>query len=156
MVVIWSFRQRREIRGLGDVEIGHTLAEISQRCLCDAVASSAQIDIIEVELKQLVFGEGLAHADCEQHFLHLPFECPVIRQEEVLGYLLRDRRGTDQATAAQAIFDIREQGLSDAERIDTGMAVEILVLGGEKSAPYPQRHSPDRHEKTLLAGKFRH
>ena len=64
----------------------------------------------------------------QKRLLDLALEGALVRQEQVLGQLLRDRRAAlDDAAAA----GIDGQGAQSADRVDAPMLVETPVLGRE-------------------------
>ncbi len=152
MIVVGSLRQRRQIGDLGDRELVNGLAEIVQRSRRDAVIAEAEIDLVEVELEDAVLRERRLDAQRQQRLANLALIGALVREQEVLGHLLGDRRGALLPLAAGA--HIRHHGADDTFGVDTRMLVEILVLGGEKRLDDELGHGLDRHVKPPLAGIF--
>ncbi len=69
------------------------------------------------------------------------------REQEVLGDLLRDRRGTDRAAAGAEILQVDDDGARKTGEIDARMLIEILVFGREERRLDAIRNSLDRQEE---------
>jgi hypothetical protein len=52
--------------------------------------------------------------------------------------------------------DVLDDGADRCEHVDAGMAVEVLVLGGEEGLHHALRDHLERHEDTLLGGVLGH
>ena len=89
------------------------------------IGALAQIDLVDVELKDLVFGEILLDLECEQHFIQLAGDGFFRRQEEVTGHLHGDGRGAlllatgDQIGCGSA---------REAEYIHAGVLIEAIIF----------------------------
>ena len=93
MVVVGRLGQGGEVGGLLQRQLGQLLAEIVERGGGDAVRAHAEIDLVEVELEDLLLGEGALDADGEHRLLELAIELLLAGQQEVLGDLLGDGGG---------------------------------------------------------------
>ena len=155
MVVVRRLRQRGEIGRLFDCEILKRLVEIIQRGRRDAVGADAEIDFVQIKLEDSVFRESPVDPMGEDRFFDLPLIRYFVRQQEVLGDLLRDRRRPDQAPTCTVIPDIGVHGARDAEEVDAFMVIEVLVFRGEKRLLHFQRNGVDRHVKPPFGGVFR-
>ncbi len=154
VVVVRALGKRGEIGGLGDGEFVERLAEIVERGGGDTVGADAEIDLVQIELEDLVLGESLFEADRDQRLFQLAVERDVGGKQEVLGDLLRDRGGADEAAVLHDVHDIVEDGADDAHRIDAAMAVEILVLGREEGIDHAGRNGGDGNVEAALAREF--
>ena len=103
MIIVGALRQGGEIGQLFKVKLVQRLAEIVERGGGDAIGVQTEEYLVEIELDDLVLGEGLLDALHQQRFLQLAFERALVGQEEVLGDLLGDGGGADDlALAAQS------------------------------------------------------
>ncbi len=143
VIIVRALGQRREIGGLGDGQFVERLVEVVERGGGDAVGADAEIDLVQIELENLVLGEGLFEADRDQRLAELAVEGHVRGEQEVLGDLLGDGGGADEAAVLDHVDDVVEDGAHDAARIDAAMAVEILVLGREESLDDARRNGRD-------------
>ena len=85
-------RQEGEISSFRPGEFVQRLIPIT---LCrgrDAIGSTTEIDLIEVELQDLVFGERAFDANGEDRFFKFALDGDVTRQAKILGNLLSDGR----------------------------------------------------------------
>ena len=154
VIVVRRLWQSREIGGLGDGQGVERFIEIVERCRGNAIGALAEIDFIEIELKDSVLREGLLDTESEDRLFHFAFDGDLVGQQEILGDLLGDGRCALKAFALAEGGDVAQHGARHAGEIDSRMLVKILVLGGEKSIDDPARHGGDRHEDTALGGIF--
>lgn len=154
VIVVRTLGKRREIGGFGNGQFVERLVEIVERRGGDAIGTDAEIDLVQVELENLVLGEGLFETDRDQRLAELAVERDVGGQQEVLRDLLRDGRGADKAAVLDHVDDVVEDGAHDAARIDAAMAVEILVLGREEGLDDTRRNGGDGDIETALAGEL--
>ena len=105
------------------------LAEIVIRRRHDAEGAAAHIGAVEIELEDLVLGQVELEPERQEGFLDLALERALVRQEEVLGQLLRDRGAALHDAAAAGVDG---QGAEGADRVDAPMLVEAPVLGRER------------------------
>ena len=144
-------RQRREVSRFRQRQLVDRLAIVVQRRGGDAVVTQAEIDLVEIEFEDLVLRISRLDPEREQHFANLTLERALVGQKEVLGDLLRDGRGALHAAIA---LDQDHGRADDAFRIDTGVAVEILVFRRDESILDQRRDRLDRQEQTALARIF--
>ena len=126
MIIVRRLGQCREIGDLGQRECVNGLAEIIQRRRGNPVITEAEIDFIQIEIKNTIFGEGRFDFERQQHFLDLAVKCLNVGEQEVFGDLLRDCRGP---LPPPGIGDIVHYRTGNSLGINADMAVEILVLG---------------------------
>ncbi len=154
IVVVGCFRQGCEEGCLRNREFAYRLVEIGECGLCHAVGAAPKIDVVEIELENAVLGVGLVDPQREDRFAQLAFNRAVRRQEEILGDLLRDRRAADHAPAGTVIGKIGQERRGDARNVDTGMEVEILILGRKECLADTRGNRADRQEKPAFAREF--
>ena len=123
-----TLRRRNEPGERGDfleIELARLLAEIVTRGFFDAVAAVSEIDVIEIERKDLVLGERLLEAACKDRFLDLPLVAALGAEDDVLDDLLRDGARALLRTTGP---EIHEQRPHHAEVIEPLVLVERLRL----------------------------
>jgi hypothetical protein len=79
-------------RGFGERHIAHRFAEIIFCRGVDAEGAAAEIGAIEIKLENLVLGEMCLQPQRQERFVDLTLNGALVRQEQVLGELLRERR----------------------------------------------------------------
>jgi hypothetical protein len=121
-------RQPREQRGLGQRELAHVLAEVRARRGLDAVGAVPVVDLVEVHLEDLGLRVHLLDAERDHQLLELAVERALVRQEQVAGELLRDRRAALRRVEAE---QVRDRGAQDAAQVDAPVAVEVAVFRRE-------------------------
>src|SRR6185436_5262015 len=100
------------------------------RSLFDTVGTRAEVNPVEVELKNLRLGELALEPDREQRLLQLAIDRALLREEKIFCELLRNRRAT---LGNPAMKHVGDQGAADAVGIDAAMLVEAPVLDGDES-----------------------
>ena len=75
---------------LGEVEIAGMLVEVRQRGCLDSVRLVPVKDLVEVELKYLIFRVGLFNLDRKHQLTHLADVGLFTGEQEPLHQLLRD------------------------------------------------------------------
>ena len=146
--------ERGQIGHFAQSEFVERAVEIVERRRRHAVGTAAEIDLVEVELEDAVLAEGLLEAHREDGFLHLARERELVREQEVFRHLLCHGRGADRPAVLAQIDEVLDDRARHADRIDSEMFVEGLVLGGEKGLNEAVGHRRKRHEKPLLARVF--
>ncbi|CAH1659347.1 hypothetical protein BOSEA31B_11857 [Hyphomicrobiales bacterium] len=121
--------QAPEHRRLRDRHRTRRLVEVALRRRLDAIGARAEIDAVEIEFEDLVLGVGPLQPERQNRLLDLAGGRALLRQEQVLGELLRQGRAALRHTAAAQIGDERA---GDADRVDAEMLVEALVLDGDE------------------------
>src|SRR2546429_7375378 len=96
----------------------------------------AEVDLIRVELEDLVFGEILLDVDGQEGLVHLAAEALFRRQEDLLGKLLGQRRGSLDLLPGNEVL---ETGTDDGLRIDAAVMVEVRILGGDDGVDQMRR-----------------
>ena len=155
MIVVGRLGQGRQVGGLLDAELAQLLAEIVERRGGHAVGADAEIDLVQVELEDPVLRIGALDADGEDRLLELALELLLARQQEVLGHLLGDGRGTLGALLA-VVLQVVDHGAGNAGEVEAAVLVEALVLGGQEGGNHQLGHDVDRHEDAPLAGVLGH
>ncbi len=123
---------REVLGGFAEVGLGRGL---------DAVASTAEVDRVQVEFQHIILGVLLIDLDRHGDLFELPGEGPFLGQIGVLGVLLGDG-GT--ALGDLATTEVHPDRAGDPLRGDAGLAVEVLVLGGQHRVLGVHRHLRER------------
>ena len=105
----------------------HAFGEIGLRGGFHPERLPAECDFIEVQRHDLLLGQRAFNALRQNRFFDLAGVTILIRQQKVFGDLLRYRRGTARAFAAE---DIVKNSRSDTGIIDTAMAKECFIFCG--------------------------
>ena len=156
VVVVRPLGQAGEVRRLRQIELIQRLVEIVQRRGGDPVRVQPEEDFIEIELEDLVLGEGRVDPDGKDRLFDLAVEGLFRTQQKVLGHLLGNRRGADQrpAAAIDMLQDIVAEGADDAIERNAVMVVEVLVLSRNERVEHDRRHGFDRLEQPPLMRIF--
>ena len=116
-------------RALGQGDIRGVLAEIGARGGLHAVGVFAQIDLVQIDGQDFIFGEILFQAIGQNGLLHLALVAALGGQQELLDELLRDSAA---ALAGAAFAEIVDGRAGDGQRVHAHVPVEGVVLGGQK------------------------
>ncbi len=154
IVVVRRFWQAGEIGSLAKRQLVKRLVEVGQRRRRDAISARAEIDLVQIEFEDPVLWQRLVDSGGEQNFPHLAGDRQLVRQQHVLGDLLRNRRGADRSPLAVPPPDIGQCRAQHRDRIDAMVRVEILVLGREERVDNPLRDRRDRHKDPALGRVF--
>ena len=103
-------------------------AEVTVRCLVDAVVAAAEVDIVEIDLEDLGFFVAKLHVECEKELFCLACHRLVGAEEEVFDGLLRDGAG---AFLYLAVLQIDERRAHHAFDVEAVVIVEALVFRGD-------------------------
>ena len=95
----------------------------------DAVSAGAEIDPVEVEFENLRFGMLALEPEREFDLLQFPLQGALLRQKQILGELLGQRRAALRDAAMQHVCDRRAQ---NSQGIDPVMRIEPAVLDGDE------------------------
>src|SRR2546422_469043 len=132
VVTAGGLRQAAEDRRLGDRQVRHVgIEELPRRCR-NPVRTRTEVDLVQVEVEDVVLAELRLEPERQHELLELPLEAPFGSEEERLHDLLGDRAAALHHLTMQ---DVHHQRARDAERVDTAVAIEIGILGGEESEP---------------------
>ena len=111
------------------------LAEVKLGCGFKSVHAMAKSNLVGIEREDLRLGETPLDLDGEHGFLHFALPAAVGREEQIAGELHCQRGCTLHLAAG---LDIAISGAGDAEEVDSGVAIEVLVFGGYQSIPQDQ------------------
>ncbi len=131
-------------------KLGQRLVEIGQRRSGHPIAVLAEVNFVQIQFKNAVLGQRLNQTGGQDQFLDLALGRAVAGQKEVLGHLLRDRRGAAQPAAGHRIL----HGRGHAHHIKARVGVEVLVLGADEGVLHHIGDILNRHEQPTLFGKF--
>ncbi len=135
--------QAGEHGGLGQGDVFRAMAEIFLRRRFDAIGAGAEIDAVEVELENLVFRIFVLQPDGEDRLLDFARERALLRQEQVLGELLGQRR----AALHRPARCVARQRPHNAEGIDAPMRIETAVLDRDERLRQIRRQISDAHRR---------
>ena len=135
--------QCREVRGLGQVDLGNIDAELGMRRSLNAVCPPAEVDRVQVTLEDLVLRQLALELHRDRSLSDLAPKRRFPPDVDVLDVLLGDRRAT---LAPTGVADVLEQGPGDPDRIDAAVFVETSILCGQHSIDDDFRYlrEPDR------------
>ena len=150
IVIVGRLRQPGEERRLAEGQFVERFVEVDQRRRLDPVGTRAEINLVQVQLEDAVFGKRLLDPGRQQDLLDLARHCQLVGQQHVLGNLLRDRRGADRPALAVPAPEIGQRGPEHRDRVDPAMAVEVLVLGRQKGLDDLLGDRADRHKNPAL------
>jgi len=123
------FDQAGQHRGFGDGHVLGRFAEITLRGGFDAVGAGAEIDPVEIEFENLGLGMLALQPQRQFGFLQLALHGALLRQEQVLGELLRQGRAALRDAAMQDVGHGRAQ---NAPGVDAVMRIEPPVFDGDE------------------------
>ena len=135
------FRYRQFVEGLVEVVEGGG---------DHAVGPVPQVDLVEIEFEDALLGERLLHPKRQDRLLDLAVQGNLVAEKEVLGHLLGDGRRADQSAARAEVSDVGDGGADDAQHVDAGMGVEVLVLGGQERMDQRFGNDLDRNEDPIF------
>ena len=119
---------RSDQRGLGQGQVGCTMAEVGLRSSVDAVGTTTEVDRVHVGTDDLVLGLFTVDLEREHGFLELAtVGIRGLTDEVSLNVLLSEGRCTLPCSAAQIVDERAEDTLD----VNAGVRVERAVLGGD-------------------------
>ena len=121
-------RQRQLIRCLGEIDPGS---------IGNAVGTGAEVDKIEILLKDLLLAELALDLASQGRLLQLAHQGAVLAEKDHPGQLLGDRAGT---LLHRALADVATNRPQDAHRVDAIVAVEAPIFRGDESLLHQPRH----------------
>ena len=139
VIVVRPLGQGGEEGRLIRVQLAQRLAEIVVGRRCDAIGSVAEENLVEIQLHDLLFGQGRFQPVGQNGFLDLAVDAALIGQQDVLGHLLGDGRAALQPPPGGGVEDVLEHGPAKAAHIDATVVEEIAILGRQKSLDHRQR-----------------
>ncbi len=140
-------RQAGEHGALGESQLLDVLVEVVfGRCL-DTVGPVAEVDLVEVEVKDLLLGQPLLHPAGEDRLLELARVGALRSQQQALGHLLGDGAAALHDAASLEVFP---GGTDDGDEVDPPVLVEIGILGGDEGLEQRLRHSLNGHDDAPL------
>ena len=150
MVVARRLGQRRQIRRFRRSQIFQAFREIRLSGSGDAVGILAEKDLVQIEFEDLFLVQRVLEPRRQDQLLDLALRGPLVRQQEVLHHLLRDRRRAAQAPPLQRLH----RGLCHADGVVPLVGVEILVLGADERVLHESRDFVDGRVDSPLAREF--
>ena len=126
----WRFWQAGNGRHFAQRELIDRLTKIDLSRSPYAIGAVAQIDLVEVKLKDLVFAQQLLNADREEYLFDLTHQRLFRAKEEVTRQLLGNGTCPLRGMTGEQRHACRTE---NTDRIDTVVLVKTAVLGGDKS-----------------------
>jgi hypothetical protein len=129
---IGTRRRLRDARQRGDFgqrELVELLAEIGFGGCRDTIRPLAEVDHVQVQPEDLLFGEFAFEPVRQEDLLQLAAPFAVLAQEQVTRGLHRDRAGALQVAARQHVDESRAQ---DARIVEARVLEEAIVLRGQE------------------------
>ena len=140
----------RLIRG----QLAQRLAEIVIGRRCDTIGAVAEENLVEIQLHDLLFGQGRFQPVGQDGFLDLAVDAALIGQQDVLGHLLGYGRAAFKTPARGGVEDVLEHGPAQAAHVDAAVVEEVPVLSGEEGLDHRQRDLLIRHIDAPLVRKL--
>src|SRR5438034_3563633 len=144
-------RQRGRFR---DVQLRRVFAEVDLRGGLHTVGAGAEVDLVQVQLQDRVFGEVALDLDGDARFLQLTRELLLaadLVREDVAGELHADRR---EALRIAEREQVRLKGAEHPQIIYAVVRVETLVLGGEERLPHGDRNLGKRQDRATFQAEL--
>ena len=116
-----------EHRALGRGQLGDRLGEVGARRGGDAVGVASVVDGVEVGLEDLVLRPLIGHLRRDHQLLALTDQAALVADHGLLHVLLGDG-GT---TTGVVTGELTDRGASETGDRESGVVVEVAVLGGE-------------------------
>ena len=139
-VVARRLGQDREIGHLGQREILHVLAEIALRRRLDAIGVTAEEDLVEVDLHDLLLGERAARSVsariASRTLRFTEYSLPVSRFLATCWVIVDPPRARSPEPNLVKIF---ERAVGKGQRIDAVVGEEGLVLGRDERIDQQRR-----------------
>ncbi len=145
-------RHRGQHRGLVRGKVAERFVEIGLRRSRHTVGVLPEEDLVQIELQDLVLGQGLLQPGRKDDLLDLPFDTARAVQKEVLHHLLGD--GRCAAHALPAALHGFDHGGDHAAGVIAVVVVEILVLGADESVLHQLRNVLGRDEEAAFLREF--
>ena len=156
MVVGGAAGQGGEIGGLGQRQFVDRLVEIGKGRTRDAVGAETEKDLVQIEFEDAVLRIGVLDTEGENHLPDLAVVGHARIEQEVLGDLLRDGGGAHRTATGAQILDVGDDRAHQAEPVNAGVGVEILVLGRQEGGLDTVGNRLDGQIEPSLAGELRH
>ena len=148
---IQRVERRRRLRQPGDHrhftqgQLIDRFAEIDLRSGADAIGAVAEVNLVQVQLKDFIFTQQLFDADREESLFDLAHQRLFRAEEEVTRQLLGNGAGALGGMAGEQ----RDAGRTeDADRVDAVMLIETAVFSGDKRLNQLRRHLLQRDRNT--------
>ena len=154
MIVIGRFWQGSKIGNFRQLQLPKRFVKIIQRRRRNAVTATPKINFVEIKRQNLVFAKSAFHPKRQDCFFDFAFNRNFICQQEILGNLLGNGRGTNRAPAFAIIDDIGHNCPRQSAQINAKMIVKCFVFSRNKSMDQSWRDGLNRHKKPLFTGIF--
>ncbi|MCG3141392.1 MAG: hypothetical protein HDKAJFGB_02673 [Anaerolineae bacterium] len=124
-----QLRQTREQRRFRQIQLRHIFLKIGLRGGLDAVRMIAEVDSVEIERENFIFGISPRDFECENGFFDFAFDGLFGRKQRGLDELLRNGgRAADRALIAHEIINRARETI----KIHAGVGVKRRVFGRQR------------------------
>src|SRR5439155_9446456 len=108
------------------------------------IGAGAEINPVEVEFENLLLGKLALEPERQERFLEFSREGALLRQEQILGKLLGQRRAALRHAPVQQVHG---QRANNPERIDAVVRIEAAVLDGDEGLRQVRRQFLERQRR---------
>ncbi len=140
-------------RALGVRQIGGRFAEVAARRRFDAVVAVAQVDAVEIGLKDMLLIESALDAQREQRLFDFALDVAIGRQCDVPDELLRDGAA---ALLHRPRLQVDPRGAREADHVHACVPVEVAILGCEHCRNHPRGDPVERNVRAVLTREGKH
>ena len=139
VIVVRPLGQGRQEGRLVRRQLAQRLAEIVVGRRGHAIGAIAEENLVQIQLEDLLLGEGRFQPVGEDGFLDLAVDAALVGQQDVLGHLLGDGRAALETPARGGVEDVLEHGAAQTAHVDAAVVEEVPVLGREEGLDHRQR-----------------
>jgi len=145
--VLGSLWQAGDERGFTRVQLLHLFPEVIARGFLDAVAATAEVDLVQIEGEDFLLAERILQPPGQDDLLELALESPLRGQEKRLHDLLRDR---GRALFLLARAQVDDQRPNHAQIVDAFVLEEVGVFGRDHRVNHDLGDLLERHVGAAL------
>ena len=129
------------------------MTKIETGRLLNAVAGVAEVDLVQIDVKDLLLRQVLLQSSREDELLDLAGQGALVAQEQRLHGLLGERGASALARAGK---NVAEEALRDVQVIDAGMFEEVGVFRARDCLNHDLWDLPVGHDGPALLEDFPH
>ena len=126
----WALGQTRQQRRFRNRKLTRGFVEVGLGRFADPPGARAEVDLIQIQIEDLVFGEVALDLSRQHHLAELAREAPFGAEQHLLDQLHGDRAG---ALLDAAGADVHPGGAQDRHIVDPTVLEEVAVLRGHES-----------------------
>ena len=134
-------------------QILHRAVEIGFRCRLHTISAAAEIDAIEIERQNILFGKMRLQPKGQQQFLHFTFETALRCQENIFRQLLGQGRAALRQTP---LSEIDRHGARQPARVEAEMGKKAPVFNGDNGLNQMRREIFKPHGPSAAPPAARH